>query len=614
MIKQNRFPTCFAALLFLSLISITSTPLATTVYVDADAPGANSGASWYDAFTTLQPGIDLAGPDDEVWVAEGTYYPSLEVGGTGERYRSFQLKDEVAVYGGFISGETDLSERDWENNSCILSGDIGVESDKTDNCYHVFYHPDDFNLTNSSRLDGFTITGGYANDPGGDKRRGAGMFNRDSEPTITNCIFTANESTGSSYARGGAMCNYYCAPIITKCTFTSNIAYAQGGAIFNAGMSSNPSMSLISDCIFENNSTGEGGVGDGGAIYNSTYCRPIIVRCTFSNNYARYNGGAIVNSGDGSGIYAVNCTFSDNTAGMYGGVIYNFNSTVGFYINCTFVRSEVTASNGHGGVIYNLNSSPGLSNCVLYDNASGCVGQGIYNIQFSDPVITNCVLDDIWVIHDGSECEAVVTYCVMEQEGYEDPGLHNIYLDPIFTDPGNDDFTVMGDSPCIDAGNNDALPADFGDLDDDGDTAEEIPFDIVGNARRFDDPETADGGYGVAPIVDIGIYEFGGGGQAVDYDYDYGIDRFASGNYPNPFSPGTTIRFTLPSADDVQLGIYSVNGRLVRTIVNTPHSASEFEYEWNGRDADNRAVSAGVYFYRLQVGDETVTRPIVLQR
>ena len=71
-------------------------------------------------------------------------------------------------------------------------------------------------------------------------------------------------------------------------------------------------------------------------------------------------------------------------------------------------------------------------------------------------------------------------------------------------------------------------------------------------------------------------------------------------NYPNPFNPQTHIRYGLPASADVQLKIYDVLGRLVKTLVNNQQSAGNYKVIWNGLDNGNNQVSSGVYFYNLQ--------------
>lgn len=76
-----------------------------TIYVDVNASGANTGASWTDAYTSLQQALDSASPGDEIWVAQGTYKPSAwPNGGTTGREKHFSLKNGVQIYGGFPGG------------------------------------------------------------------------------------------------------------------------------------------------------------------------------------------------------------------------------------------------------------------------------------------------------------------------------------------------------------------------------------------------------------------------------------------------------------------------------------------------------------------------------
>ncbi len=77
--------------------------------------------------------------------------------------------------------------------------------------------------------------------------------------------------------------------------------------------------------------------------------------------------------------------------------------------------------------------------------------------------------------------------------------------------------------------------------------------------------------------------------------------RFAvSQNHPNPFNPSTTISFAVPeNAGQVTLAIFDVSGRMVRTLESGSLSAGSYSRQWNGRDAQGRAVSSGTYFYRL---------------
>jgi hypothetical protein len=83
-------------------------------------------------------------------------------------------------------------------------------------------------------------------------------------------------------------------------------------------------------------------------------------------------------------------------------------------------------------------------------------------------------------------------------------------------------------------------------------------------------------------------------------------------NEPNPFNPSTTIRFGVPVAGRVSLRVYDVAGRLVRTLSDENRVAGEHGVSWDGRDDRGAALSAGVYFYRIAAGEETLTRKMIL--
>lgn len=85
-------------------------------------------------------------------------------------------------------------------------------------------------------------------------------------------------------------------------------------------------------------------------------------------------------------------------------------------------------------------------------------------------------------------------------------------------------------------------------------------------------------------------------------------------NYPNPFNPQTTIAYTLPAAGPVCVQICSLAGRLISVLVDERQSAGAHEIVWNGCDGQGRPVASGVYLYRLQTADESLSRRMCLVR
>jgi hypothetical protein len=85
-------------------------------------------------------------------------------------------------------------------------------------------------------------------------------------------------------------------------------------------------------------------------------------------------------------------------------------------------------------------------------------------------------------------------------------------------------------------------------------------------------------------------------------------------NVPNPFNPSTAITFGIPAAGMVKLSIYNVLGQEVRTLVHGTLGVGSRTVVWNGTDSLGRAVTSGVYFYRLEAGGLTATRKLMLVR
>ena len=413
--------------------------LPNVLYVKHDASGNNDGSSWANAFTILQDAllrIKYCKAAKQIWVAAGTYKPTV---GT-DRTISFIMKNNVAIYGGFTGTETLLAQRDRAANVTILSGDIGVVSDTSDNSYHVINNN---GLDNTAILDGFTITGGVAHGSSLNAD-GGGMLNISSSPTIANCIFTQNAASFT----GGAI---YDAPgnlSLANCDFTNNSA-GWGGAISTHAVTGQTVNLTLLNCTFTGNiGTGGGGAinhgfshSTGGGLFDCTNCK-------FTNNIS-YDGsttgvgGAFFSKAAGFNSNFINCTFDGNkglgTADIGGGafLIYQGNTTI---TNSTIVNS-VSATVGGAISIYSAQASVVLKNSILYHNTA-TTGNSIYNGQGGTATVAYSLLED-------ASCPANTT-C----------GAGMILnVNPLFADEANGDFRLLPGSPAINAGTNTGAPA-----------------------------------------------------------------------------------------------------------------------------------------------------------
>jgi hypothetical protein len=86
------------------------------------------------------------------------------------------------------------------------------------------------------------------------------------------------------------------------------------------------------------------------------------------------------------------------------------------------------------------------------------------------------------------------------------------------------------------------------------------------------------------------------------------------GNYPNPFNPSTTIEFQTDKAEPVQITIFNQKGQVVRTWDLQTAGKGTHSLAWNGTDDSGKAVSSGLYFYRMKSGKFSSTKKMVLMK
>ncbi|MBN2002893.1 MAG: hypothetical protein JXA21_06020 [Anaerolineae bacterium] len=449
------------------------------ICVDADATGAATGLSWTDAYTNVQDALAVANYGDEIWVAEGVYYPDEGMGQTDNAMTAtFALKPGVALYGGFAGTEATLGMRNPAVYLTVLSGDIDG-NDSTDsygivtstealagrNAYHVVMSE---NMTETARLDGFTITAGNA-DGGVFDGTGGGMFIGLGGPTLSDLTFIGNYA-GS----GGGMHSIYSNPTLLNVLFRHNRAESEGG-----GMTNTQGDPILTGVIFNGNRAPQGG----GMLNNGG--NPVLTDVTFTDNQGDYLGGGMATGNgnpvltrvaffgnhadlwDGGGLYNMegnpvltDVVFSGNWTPSTGGGMYNYGSPQ--LTNVLFSGNRAAILGGGMSNVYTT-SNPSLTNVTFSGNWAGEYGGGLVNA--GKPTLTNCILWGNYAM-TGTDIynetnEPIVTYSDIQWPGGVYTGTGNIALDPQFVAPitataaptttGN--YRLRPDSPAIDAGN-----------------------------------------------------------------------------------------------------------------------------------------------------------------
>lgn len=411
---------------------------------------------------SIQTAINSATTGDEIHVHAGTYVELIDLLGKAITLRGVDGPDVTIIDGDY----------DGPVITCPDPGGAGI------------------------LIEGFTITRGF-------NQFGGGMSNG-SNLTLTNCRFINNSAiSGSSSVRGGAICNSGQSLTLTNCTFVGNRAFSErddsrGGAIYNDG-----SIATVTGCTF---------IGNSDPISGAAMCNlggdSLLVNCRFTGN----EGCAVWTENNDAEL--VNCTFTGNRLGgmlSTGGQLLlvncifsqNYGRGMGIggahaeLVNCTFSGNLADYGYGGGGIYLYGGGLRSLTNCIFWGNSA------TIDPQISDPDNT-----------------ATVSYSCI-QGGWAGLGSHNIDADPLLDQA----LRLTSGSPCIDAGDNEALPHDFIDLDGDNNSAEPLPLDLYGQMRFVDDPATPDTGNGTPPIVDIGACEYAPpSSNSADLDGDGDVD------------------------------------------------------------------------------------------
>jgi hypothetical protein len=496
---------------------------------------------------------------------------------------SFQLKNGVALLGGFTGDETSKDDRDPFIHFTTLDGNLNSNNDEAhwlnpcENSAHVVRS---INNDASAVLDGFVITAGHAVSCTSqhlvDREDGAGMLIENGSPTLIHCFFHDNEASD----KGGGLCLDNASPVLMACEFSLNKTFSIGGGIASLHGSS----PTLYDCVFVENIGGRGC----GIYHGAWFNEPISVAGNLTVHGGRFqNNEGIVSATTGGGISmrggenTITGVLFDHNHANAGGALF-FDEAVGHVRNCIITGNSangdlgdaITVQTGSDVTLTQSTVTGHIRGTEQFSDASPFIVFGRLVVEQSTIANNGGATNDptfgagVFVVgdqgellvrnsiisgnrgFDGSGIEAVlhvvgnptIRFDYSNIQGWNGSiaGVGNYGGDPMFIDANgldnmhgtpDDDVRLLASSPCIDRGSN--LLA-----------AASLPLDLAGNDRFINDFIALDlgveGGAGACSLIDAGAYEFTDGSTCpsdvdcsgfVDTDdFDTFIERFEAGD------------------------------------------------------------------------------------
>jgi hypothetical protein len=258
-----------------------------------------------------------------------------------------------------------------------------------------------------------------------------------------------------------------------------------------------------------------------------------------------------------------NVVITGNTSSWDGGGISSWYYSSPILKNVTI--SNNTAPERGGGIFISWGSSADLINSILWNNSPQEVR---FDGGFDPDTITIS-----WSDVEGGEAGIVTN-----NNGTINWLNGNIDNDPLFISSGDHPFSLIATSPCINSGTPDTsglfLP----------------PYDITGNPRIWDER------------IDMGAYEWN---SLRIEDPEVESSKFKVHCYPNPFSTTTSLEYKLCQSEVVRITFYDQFGKQV-VVIEEYQPKGEQKIVWY---AEN--LPAGIYFFRLQVGEQVAPGKVV---
>lgn len=598
-------------------------------YVSANGDDNNYGTE-SEPFKTIGRALSLVkttGETTTIRVLAGLYAPST----TGEKF-PISLPDNVYLVGDAADNTILDAEADIDNQRRVI----------------VIENSENVMVSN------FTLTGGYDENAGCHGGGGLSLIVPEADPAgdiyNTDAVFENLIIKNNHAYNGGGISVFRLSGATFENIEVSNntAAYMGGGVFLLKGVAEFKQMVIAEN---ENGYQQQGRQGGGMMFaFSGGTLEDVIIKDNITGDSG---GGLWINNGIGLTLNRV--TITDNTSTYNGAGIALFQSEpIGMTrttIANNFLAGDANGNVGQGDGMWSMFTNVAISNSIFYGNT----GTGNEVVRMGG--------DYFYMVHSSTQTEAT----------YSDYSLGSITGNPLFVDAGNDDYSLQDDSPCIDAGTidisfdgNEAYIDDYFGLAPDMGSHEwvlpsvnnlalylsgdqiSLTWDLYSDpnsqyyAVEFStDPTFSENVEQILGVDNFFVFNE----DHLEYDTEYffrvavyttmwseysdvlsGVLEFLNTdsdiqnplsyslnqNYPNPFNPTTSINYSLPNAEIVNITVYDLNGRKIRTLANGYELPGYKSINWDAKNELGQAVSAGLYLYTIQTANYIDSKKMLL--
>ena len=367
---------------------------------------------------------------------------------------------------------------------------------------------------------------------GGQSQIGGGIYVENSTPKLSGIIIEKN----SAEVGGGLYLNQSNVELL-------NIKIYDNGSNFGGGIYATGSVvKLINVSIDSNLAYWGAGIYSEDSNFDIENSELIL-------NHAYVEGGAIYQSGNS--ILISGTAITGNIGLDFGGALVCYNGLLDIQ------NSTVAGNDANYGSALNLREAAlTMKNSIFWGN-----GENSFYVSAGNQ--SSMITVEYSNYYGGEEYLSSSSNTILNW------GVGNINVDPLFCNPGENNFGLQENSICLTAS------------------------DSLGLIGAFEESCTQQLSVQQSQIpISFELFQ----------------------NYPNPFNPETIIRFNVNNSENVNISVYTINGVLIKELLNSYINPGNHSVKWNGLDKNNKRVSSGVYLYKMVSGNNISTLKMILAK